>query len=91
MFHFKVFLSLLPGWMIVFAHYPFNLDVALSGLRTRGLLPEPVGIWVRIAGAFFLAYIWLPKSMTTISLIMRAGGVICIVISFIAGVGNKIR
>jgi len=37
-------------YMLLFAHYPFNLDVALGGLRTRGSAPEPGGPRVQIAG-----------------------------------------
>lgn len=45
---------LIAGWMVLTGHYPFNLDVALSGLRTRKSASEPSGDWVRISGASYL-------------------------------------
>ena len=87
MFPFKGVISLVfAGWMLVTGHYPFNLDIALSGLRTRGRAFEPNGFFVRLSGGlvlfgFFLGFL-LPEIGEELQFVVYVAAGIALVISF---------
>lgn len=67
-------------------HFPFNLDTALRGIRTRGLLPESYGNWVRISGAAnLLGCLFVISNLVIFAIVMFLLGTVAIVISFVSG------
>ena len=87
MFLFKdIILLVLAGWMVATGHFPFNLDIALSGLRTRGRVFELNGSFVRLSGGlvlfgYFIGLL-LPGIGKDFQVVVHVAAGIALVISF---------
>ena len=77
----------ISGWMILTGNYPFNLELLLSGFRTRKPAFEPSGNWVKISGGiFFLGTLLVLLSKIGVFPGSEGLGIIVISTVFVLGV-----
>ena len=65
-------------WMLFTGHFPLNLDMAMSGFRTKKMAFEPSGNWIRISGGLILVGVLL-------GWILPTGGVIIVLLVILYG------